>query len=265
MRRIRTIVSGSSGNATLVEVDGRFVVIDVGCTLRALRAGLRDLGADLDDIAAILLTHEHYDHVKGLGPILRAARAEVYASEGTLASLDKTDKLPSEVRYRLLRAGHELDLPAADLGVLPFAVSHDAAEPLGFVFSHGEHRLGYMTDTGQVEADARRNLAGCGRVILESNYDPQMLRDGPYPYLLKMRIQGRQGHLSNFAAAELAHFLIEQGVEQITLAHLSRENNSPAQARRTFLQYLDNRSVDWSVEDNLTIAPRLQASATLVW
>ncbi|NLZ70426.1 MAG: MBL fold metallo-hydrolase [Clostridiaceae bacterium] len=264
MRRVRTIVSGSSGNATLVGVGGHFIVIDAGCTLRALCAALRDLGAGLDDISAILLTHEHYDHVKGLGPIVRGTRAEIYASEGTLAALDNDDKLPSGMIYRLLRAEQEIDLPA-DLGVLPFAVSHDAAEPLGFVFSQGEHRLGYMTDTGQVEALARQNLTGCGRVILESNYDPQMLRDGPYPYPLKMRIQSRQGHLSNFAAAELAHFLIEQGVEQITLAHLSQENNTPAQARRTFRQYLTNRSVDWSLEDNLTIAPRLQASAALAW
>jgi len=223
---VRAIVlaSGSSGNATVVEANGARVLVDCGLSYRQLRSRLALAGLAPGDLQMVLLTHEHVDHVRGLAVFQKKHAVPVLGSEGTTRALAGQAAVEP-----LLRSGRPFE--HVGLEVLPVATSHDAAEPLGFVFSHRQRRLGLVTDTGVVTELLLERLAGCAALLIEANHDLDMLRLGSYPWPLKQRIRSRTGHLSNCQARAALERLAGPGLELVVAMHLSQENNTPDLAR----------------------------------
>ncbi|MBD3367641.1 MAG: MBL fold metallo-hydrolase [Candidatus Eisenbacteria bacterium] len=232
---IAVLASGSSGNAMVVSSDGVNLVIDAGVSARRLAGGLRELSIGEDEVSAVLVTHEHHDHVCGLGPVSRRLASPVVATRGTHGA----------VRSRLGDGGIGVTISPGDtltlggLEVTAFATSHDCAEPVGYAITDGEASVAVATDLGVVDGDVRRHLANADCVVLESNHDEKMLVDGRYPWHLKRRIMGRLGHLSNAAAAAEVTGLTGSPLSLLVLAHLSKENNDPGLAVDIAAEALD--------------------------
>lgn len=222
--RVVVLASGSRGNAAVVEANGTRVLVDCGLSYRQLRARMAPYGLEPGDLEAVLLTHEHIDHVRGLEVFSKRHRIPVLGSEGTRMAL--AGRVTVEP---LLCSGQPL--VQHGLEVLPVATSHDAAEPVGFVFAHRGRRLGLVTDTGVMTGLLVERLAGCAALLLEANHDLDMLRLGSYPWPLKQRIRSRTGHLSNCQARDALDRLAGPGLELVVAMHLSQENNTPDLAR----------------------------------
>ncbi len=218
-----SIASGSAGNCGLYAADGTAVLIDAGVSLRKITTALAALGMTVNSLSAVLLTHEHIDHVKGLPMLLKKSSVPVYASQGTAEALEQ--KEPA-CRGRLCVFGAHA-FTVGELTVTPFATPHDAAESVGYILEHSGGRFGFATDLGFVPREASALLRGCDTVVLESNHDPYMLQAGPYPYVLKQRVAGPEGHLSNPDCAAFAAELARSGMRTVVLAHLSEKNNMP--------------------------------------
>jgi phosphoribosyl 1,2-cyclic phosphodiesterase len=223
--RLTVLASGSSGNALVVEADGTSLLLDCGISCRQVVRRMRQAALDPSRLSAVLLTHEHSDHVQGLEVFARRFDVAVAATTGTLQSLVAP---PSAAE--VLAAGREARFGA--LSVLPFSVSHDAREPVGFVLEDRCCRVGVLTDTGSVTAAMAERLAGCHAVLLEANHDLDMLRQGSYPWPLKQRIASATGHLSNEQSRELLDRLVHAELQAVVAMHLSRENNLPTLALR---------------------------------
>lgn len=222
--RFASLGSGSRGNALLVEADGTRVLIDCGFGPRELGKRLARLGVDVGDIDAILVTHEHSDHVGGVARCVGRHGIAVYATAGTCAAAVGLADL--QVRRIDTHSGFAI----GGLEVHPYPVPHDAREPVQFVLSDGRHRLGVLTDAGHVTPHMVSMLAGCDAIMLECNHDPDMLARGNYPWPLKQRIAGRFGHLDNEAAAGLLRQVDVRRLQHVVCAHLSEQNNRPALA-----------------------------------
>jgi phosphoribosyl 1,2-cyclic phosphodiesterase len=221
--RVSILASGSSGNAILVSSSETHVLVDAGISARRTAAGLGAAGVDPDVLSAVLVTHEHSDHVCGLGPVARRFGAPVYATTGTHGAVERrAGRIPSRV---FIEAGRDLSI--GDLTVHPFVTSHDCVDPVGFSISDGASRVTIATDLGVVGNAVRRNLEAADCIVLEFNHDEEMLAQGPYPWSLKKRIMSNVGHLSNAAAAAEVSILREAPVSDLVLAHLSDENNVP--------------------------------------
>ena len=219
-----SIASGSSGNCGLYMAEGTAILIDLGVSLRKITTALAGLGLSLADISAVLLTHEHIDHVKGLPMLTKKTQIPVFASRGTAEALAQKDPLCRD-RLNVFDAG--ADFWVKDVAVYSFETPHDAANSVGYILEQKDTRFGYATDLGFVPRDAAELLRGCEMVVLESNHDPHMLQAGPYPYTLKMRVAGPTGHLSNPDCAVFAADLVKNGTKTLILAHLSEKNNMP--------------------------------------
>lgn len=221
--RFRVLGSGSTGNATLVEGGGTRLLIDAGLGPRQLAERLQSAGVDPASLDVILISHEHHDHARGAASFSARFGVKLAGSRGTYAAAGFG---AAEIAgYDMLEPGQPSAFGA--LAVRPLRVSHDAAGPLAFVVSLGERSLGHATDLGRIDAALGAALGGCDALLIESNYDPGLLRDGPYPWSLKERILGPLGHLAN---ADVARFL-ERGLtarcRRLVLAHLSQKNNHP--------------------------------------
>lgn len=219
-----SIASGSSGNCGLYVAGDTAVLIDLGVSLRRITTALAGLGLTLDRIAGVLITHEHIDHVKGLDMFLKKSSAPIYASRETALALSIKNPA-SQGRVTVFQAGEDFAVGA--IGVHAFETPHDAAQSVGYVLSHEGRRFGFATDLGFVPVDIADRLRGCDTVVLESNHDPHMLQAGPYPYPLKQRVAGPNGHLSNPDCAICAADLVKNGTKTLILAHLSEKNNMP--------------------------------------
>lgn len=221
--RFALLGSGSKGNATLIEQGDTRLLVDCGFTLRETEHRLGRLGCAPEQLSGILLTHEHQDHLGGVGPLARKYGIPVWLSAGTArAGAKRLGVLP---RVCLLNC--HVDFVVQDLNIHPFPVPHDASEPCQFVFSDGRHRLGLLTDTGRATAHIARQLDACDALILECNHDEQMLSSGPYPPSLQARVGGGMGHLSNRQAAALLAELEVSSLQHLVAAHLSEQNNRP--------------------------------------
>ncbi|MBE6990194.1 MAG: MBL fold metallo-hydrolase [Ruminococcaceae bacterium] len=230
MITLHTFASGSEGNCALVSAGDTHLLLDAGISCRRIAAALDELGLDPGDLDALLITHEHADHVRGLEVLARRFAVPVYTGAATARQLCyRTAGLEGLIRP--VEPG--VPLPLGEITVTAFPNSHDAAGPLGYRFDCGGASAGVLTDTGVVTEAARRTLAGVELLVLESNHDVEWLRSGPYPYSLKARILSDRGHLSNDDAAAFAAEMAALGTAQFVLAHLSRQNNTPQQALDT--------------------------------
>ena len=249
MTVVHTLASGSSGNALLLSCGESHILLDAGISCRRIAAALGTLGLRPDDLAAILITHTHADHISGLQTLLKRCGAPVLATEA--AGRELAWRLPAAAgRLEALEFG--APCPIGDFAVTAFPTSHDAPGACGFRLDTADGAVGLLTDTGYVTEEAADALEGVDLAVLEANHDIETLRSGPYPYYLKQRILGAQGHLSNADAAQFAAVLAESGASEIVLAHLSRENNTPAMAQTAVEQALSAAGVS----PLLSVAPR---------
>jgi phosphoribosyl 1,2-cyclic phosphodiesterase len=220
--RFASLGSGSAGNALLVEHGATCLMLDCGFGLRETVARLQRLGRSPSDLAGILVTHEHGDHVAGVFRLARKFGLPVWMTYGTWVGCRETD---SELDMRIIDSHRSLSI--GDLEVLPVPVPHDAREPVQFVFSGSGVRLGVLTDIGEPTAHVCDMLSGCAGLVLEFNHDAEMLEHSAYPASLKRRIAGRYGHLENSVAASLLGRIDCSSLQVLVAAHLSERNNRP--------------------------------------
>ena len=217
--------SSSKGNATIIFNKNTRILVDCGISGKTIEQCLQGAGVNLDTIDAIVVTHEHTDHIKGVGIISRKYNIPIFANSGTWkAMLPSLGKISDE-NIRIFETGE--DFYIKDINVGTFSVSHDAAEPVGYTFSHRGEKVAIATDMGIVTENVLNHIQGSHTALIEANYDPNMLEIGSYPYELKRRIKGERGHLSNCDCGNLARLLAGSGTKKIILGHLSEENNYP--------------------------------------
>ena len=254
--QLYSIASGSSGNCiSLGEEDGG-ILIDAGISRKRIVTGLERKGLSLDDIKAIFITHEHSDHISGLGPVLRKNPIPVYATADTVSAIwEKTNmnNISPEL-FHSIRPEEEIE--AGEMLVRPFSISHDAVDPVCYTVEKQGKRAAVATDMGCFDDTIIRVLGQCDSVLIEANHDINMLQVGPYPYSLKMRILGNKGHLSNTSCADLIKEILHKDLKHLVLGHLSRENNFPQLAYRTVLDELEKTETWGTLDTRLMVASR---------
>lgn len=256
---ITALRSGSSGNLYLIQGGATRLLLDCGVNGRQAVAALAEVGVaadELPDFAGILVSHEHSDHIAGLGVLARRYHLPIYIAEKSFRQAERSlGKLqPEQVHF--VEAGQALAL--GDLEIYPFHVPHDAAETLAYTFTDGQHKEAVCTDCGRMQAPILQAMAGAVTVFLEANYEPELLACGPYPERLKSRIRGGHGHLSNQEAGEAAFTLLESGTERFVLSHLSQNNNFPEMARLSFTATLAAHRAEAGRDFRLQVARRYQ-------
>lgn len=242
--RFASLGSGSRGNATLVEWAEGALLVDCGFTIKETEARLARLGKTPRDLTAVLVTHEHSDHIKGVAPLARRYDLPVFMTPGTWHSRDLGD-LPG---LQLIQSYQSFAL--AGLQVIPVAVPHDAREPAQFVFEYQGLRLGILTDLGSITPQVEASYQACDALVLEANHDPAMLASGPYPYSLKQRVGGQWGHLSNQQAAGFLQRMDKQRLQHLVVAHISQKNNSVSVAQATLASVIQEiKQVTFACQD----------------
>lgn len=263
MLKLCTLSSGSSGNAVLVEADGTKLLIDCGITGKAAADRLCSIGVDPSELSGILVTHEHIDHIKGVGVMSRRFKLPVYASVGTWNGMISTvGSIPDE-RVHYIAADVPFSIDGAV--VFPFKTSHDAGESLGFTVSDGRKSASLATDLGVVDKYVYDNICGSELLLLEANHDEQMLMNGPYPYPLKKRILSDVGHISNRVCGALCARLLSDGGagKQVLLGHLSNENNTPQTAFETVKRSVEHIGGSIGGDIRIGVAGRYEPSPVL--
>ncbi len=226
MARICPLFSGSTGNSTYVAYKGGAVLIDAGGSLKSIISALENAGGSLEEISALLITHEHSDHIKGIRPFLNKCKVPLIASEKTLAALISGNKIPAGVETVAIDCNNGMEVGGAVIN--RFATSHDCEGSSGYTLELPEGvKFSLCTDLGIVTDEVRNTIKGSKSVLIESNHDVEMLKKGPYPPDLKVRIMSDNGHISNnVCSAELAP-LLNSGTDRFILGHLSQNNNTP--------------------------------------
>ncbi|MBI4468938.1 MAG: MBL fold metallo-hydrolase [Acidobacteria bacterium] len=258
--RINVLGSSSSGNATLAVSGSTRVLIDAGFSAREIRRRLESIGEDISRINAIVVTHEHSDHIRGVPVLARSLRIPVFISPATLNTWNlgkTTDALKADQTISA-----EEDFEIGELQFRPFRVPHDAAETLAFRIEARGVRVAYATDLGYIPQLVAQHLRGVDVLVLEANHDLEMLKNGPYPWSLKQRVMSRHGHLSNDEMARFFQEDFDGSAEHIVLMHLSRTNNHPEVARMVALQAMDGRGSTFTrnLEQRLKLARHDQPS-----
>ncbi len=238
--RFALLGSGSSGNATLVITPTSKVLIDAGLSFKQLQMRAAALGEDLDGLSAVFVTHEHTDHVHGIGVLSRKLGTPIFMTEGTRTALPASVGDVSNIET--FEAGDEVGING--LSVTSFSVSHDATDPVSYTIGHNGAKLGMAADLGHASQLVRSRLAHSQALVLESNYCPNMLTTGPYPPQVQQRIRGRQGHLSNSDMSELLGSLLHHALRLVVLVHVSAENNTHDLVRETAQRALGKSGVE---------------------
>jgi phosphoribosyl 1,2-cyclic phosphodiesterase len=242
---VSVLGSGSRGNATFIKTDSARILIDAGLSRKDLAKRLESIGEDPDGIDAVLVTHEHNDHGAGLRTMLKELSIRAYLTPGTLRGLQPETFEMNGSELILISAG--VSFAVGDAVITPFAVPHDANEPTAFSISCLGLRITQLTDVGHMSDAVARELMGADCLILESNHDLEMLRVGPYPWVLKQRLMGRYGHLSNTAVGRFIREQYDGRAAHMVLAHLSEKNNHPEIARQEALRALRDRGLNSTV------------------
>lgn len=247
--RFVSIASGSSGNCIYAGTERTHVLIDAGISTKRIEKGLFEVGVKPSELSAICITHEHSDHVKGLGVLARKYQIPVYGTEGTLREIRKMKSLgeyPQELLNPILP---DVDFSVGDMTVMPFHIDHDAADPVAYRIQAGSKSIAVATDLGHFNQYTIDHLLDLDAVLLESNHDIRMLESGPYPYYLKRRILGDFGHLSNENAGRLLNCILNDRLKYILLGHLSQENNLPELAFETVRLEVDMGECPYHASD----------------
>ncbi len=234
--RIVNLSSGSKANSTFVGFNETKILIDAGLVEKKLCEGLIEINERIENINAIFVTHEHIDHIRAIKTLAKKYDIDFYFHEDVVNSGAVSDIKFKEGR---LHTFANIEVNVGDLQILPFEISHDATRPVGFVVNvfGSSSKAGFVTDLGVVSDGVKNALNGVKIVFLESNYDKEMLAGGPYPYLLKKRISGEKGHLSNDQSLELAKYLYDNGTKCFVLSHISENNNTYELALANFVDY----------------------------
>lgn len=228
-----SIASGSSGNCTYAGTDKTAILVDAGISARQIEKSLGTIDRAVSEISGILVTHEHSDHIKGLGVLSRRYGIPIYGTKGTLTAIANCGSL-GRIDSELFHEIHvDQDFQIGDITVHPFEIPHDAAAPSAYRLSHEKTAVAVVTDLGVFSDYIVENMKGLDAVLLEANHDIRMLQAGPYPYYLKQRILGTHGHLSNENAGRLLCRILHDNLKQVFLGHLSKENNYDALAYET--------------------------------
>ena len=227
MLRFTLLGSGSSGNAILIETDAHKILIDNGLSFKQLSQRAERAGSSIHDLNAVFITHEHTDHVAGIGVLTRKMPVPIYITPATMAALPKNIGTVEPIRF--FESGETIDLKG--LQIQSFAISHDAVDPVGFTVTYQGTKLGFAADMGHCSQLVRNRLQGCHAILLEANYCPDMLRLGDYPPKIQQRIRSRNGHLSNQDMASLLNDIRHDQLQQVVLVHISENNNHPDKVR----------------------------------
>lgn len=236
--QIHILASGSTGNAVFVQMGSTKILVDAGISNRRIEKGLAELGVRVSELAGVLITHEHSDHINGLDVLVRKYKIPVYTRCRTWQNIGCMGNLPAECVQAI--EGHFI---LGETEIEPFGISHDAADPIGFCFYHNRKKMVIATDLGIVTPTIERALARADLMVLESNHDVDMLINGPYPQILKQRIRSSKGHLSNWQAAQVLARIPHKSVTKVMLAHLSQQNNHPDLADKTVREVLRDAGI----------------------
>ncbi len=262
--RFVSIASGSSGNCIYAGTENTHVLIDAGISAKRIEKGLFELGLKPSELSAICITHEHSDHIKGLGVLARKYEVPIYATEGTLHEIRKVKSLgeyPGELLKPLLP---DVKLSIGDMDILPFHIDHDAADPVAYRIQAENKSVAVATDLGHYNQYTIDHLLDLDAVLIESNHDRRMLETGPYPYYLKRRIMGDFGHLSNENAGRLLNCILNDKMKHVLLGHLSKENNLPELAFETVRLEVDMGECPYCASDfHMAVAGRDEMSEIL--
>lgn len=244
--RFACLGSGSRGNALVLEAGQTRLLVDCGFSLKETQRRLAQLGLEAQQLDAVLVTHEHGDHLRGVARLADRFDLAVWATRGTASFLDCRSKINVINVHKGFRIG--------GIEVSPFPVPHDAREPCQFVFSHKKVRFGMLTDTGSRTPHIENQLAECDGLFLECNYDADMLAEGPYPASLKARVGGNLGHLSNDQAAEILESVVHPQLQEVVIGHISEKNNTADLARGALSAAIDCEPTRLSVasQDEVT-------------
>ena len=237
MSRFASLGSGSQGNGLVFEAGKSCLLLDCGFPVRDTTMRLGRLGLAPENIAGIIVTHEHSDHVSGVFALARRHGIPVWISFGTLESIKESDPQVADGVAVSLVNGHTA-FAIGDVEVQPYTVPHDAREPVQYVLSDGARRLGVLTDTGSSTPHIEATLSGCDALVLETNHDRELLQKSQYPHWLKARVAGQFGHLDNTASAQLLAALDRSRLRHLIAAHLSKKNNTPELARDALVQVM---------------------------
>ncbi len=233
LMRMCSIASGSSGNCIYIGTDATHLLVDAGISRKRIEDGLKKVELSLQDIDGILVTHEHSDHISGLGVLVRKRQIPIYATAGTIRKIKEASSLgeiPEEL-FQEIREDEKFVIK--DMTAVPMHVSHDAAQPVAYRFRHDRKKAAVITDLGVYNDYTVECLKGMDAVLLEANHDVRMLESGPYPYYLKQRILGERGHLSNEVSGRFLCRILHDDLKAVVLGHLSKENNMAELAYET--------------------------------
>ena len=231
--RLVSIASGSSGNCIYVGSEHSHILVDAGISNKRIEQGLNEIGLKGSELDGVVITHEHSDHIKGLGVLARKHHVPIYGTRGTLEEKYRTKSLGKldESLFHVIRPGESFKINNIDIH--PFSIPHDARDPVSYQIESADTRIGTVTDLGYFDDSIVNELQDCDLLYVEANYDLHMLQAGPYPYQLKRRIAGNYGHLCNEMSGQLIGRLLNERLQKVILGHLSKENNYPQLAWET--------------------------------
>ncbi len=251
-----SLYSGSSGNCSFLQTNTTKILIDAGESAKKIEEALKKINVEPSNIDGIFITHEHSDHVKGLGIFAKKFQIPVYANKETWNAMPKQKE---KLEENMINTFTFSPFFVGDIKVEPFSIPHDAANPCGFNFYHKDKKMSIATDIGHISENVIKHLSNSSFLLLEANYEPEILKCSPYPYLLKQRIKGPNGHLSNTEAGQTISYLTDYGLKNVMLGHLSKENNFPELAYKTVVEELMEHNVSENLV-HLSVASRYEIS-----
>lgn len=254
-----SLASGSSGNCHLIN-DGEYsILIDAGLSGKKIESKLKEIDMDPKSLSAILVSHEHSDHIHGVGVLSRRYNIPIYANEGTWLGMEQKIGKIKDKNIKCFKSNE--DFPVNGFNVRSFSISHDAKEPVGFSVYKNKVKISIATDLGYIDENILKQVKDSNLMVLESNHDEEMLKVGSYPYYVKQRVLSNLGHLSNEAAGNAIVDLVSRNVKSVLLAHLSRENNFPELAIATIKNILEDKKIIIGEDINLDLIQRDKISS----
>ncbi len=248
-----SLASGSKGNCTYIATENTKILIDVGLSCRETEKKLKEIEVNIEEIDGIFITHEHIDHIKGVGVLSRKYKIPIYSLEETREEILKK-KNQGKIEERLLRCIYVDEKNVInDICIEAFEVPHDAVKTVGYEIKVNDIKICIATDLGHITKDVKNRLTGCDILLIESNYDEYMLQTGKYPRALKERIKSNLGHLSNIEAGRLIVDIVDTKLKYLFLGHISDENNRPSKAEATIFEILDSEGIKYNIKKSFRI------------